>query len=181
VKLGSKVVIERGCNIGESVIIEHNVVIHSGTSIGANTRIRANTSLGGDGFGFDRDEYGEKIYRFQHLGGLIIGCNVEIGSNNCIAKGTLSNTIIEDNVKTDNLVHIAHNCHIKKGVIITACSELSGGVVVGENAWLGPNSSIIQKVSIGKGAFVGIGAVVTKPIEENYLYAGNPAKKIKKL
>lgn len=178
VKIGQNVIIERGCKIAENVVIEHNVVIHKGTTIGKNSRIRANSSIGGDGFGFERLADGTPL-RFTHLGGVEIGDYVELGSLNSVARGTLSNTIIKDYVKTDNLVHIAHNCVIGEGVFITACVEFSGGVTVGKNAWIGPNSSIMQKISIGENALVGLGAVVTKPIADNHVYAGNPAKFIR--
>lgn len=178
VKIGQNVIIERGCKIAENVVIEHNVVIHKGTTIGKNSRIRANSSIGGDGFGFERLVDGSPL-RFTHLGGVEVGENVEIGSNTCIARGTLSNTLIQNNVKIDNLVHIAHNCIIGEGAFIIACAEISGGVTVGKNAWIGPNSSIMQKISIGENALVGLGAVVTKPIADNHVYAGNPAKFIR--
>lgn len=178
--LGENVVIESGCIIDDGVTIEHNCIIHSGTRIGKNSRIRSGCCIGGDGFGFERLPDGSPI-RFPHLGGVLIGENVEIGAMNSIAKGTLSDTRIEDFVKTDNLVHIAHNCHIKKGAFITACAELSGGVTVGENAWIGPNVSIIQKRNVGSDALVGIGAVVTKDVDTGCVYAGNPAKKLRKI
>lgn len=177
-KIGQNVVIEDGCKISEGVVIEHNVVIHSGTKIGKNSRIRSCSSIGGDGFGFERMEDGEPL-RFTHLGGVIVGDNVEVGSCTTIARGTLSNTIIEDHVKIDNLVHIAHNCHIKRGAFIIACAEISGGVVIGENAWIAPNSCTHQKISVGDNAIVGLGAVVTKDVPTNTVYAGNPAKKIR--
>lgn len=177
-QIGKNVVIEDGCQIAEGVVIEHNVVIHAGTSIGKDSRIRSCSSIGGDGFGFERLEDGTPL-RFPHLGGVVIGENVEIGSLNSVAKGTLSNTIIEENVKTDNLVHIAHNCIIGKGSLITASAQFSGGVIVGENVWIGPNSSIIQKITIGDNSFIGLGAVVTKNVPSNTVFAGNPAKKIR--
>ena len=76
--------------------------------------------------------------------------------------------------------HIAHNCQIKHGVFIIACAEISGGVVIGENSWVAPNASIIQKVTIGKKALVGIGATVIKNVEDFHIVAGNPAKIISK-
>ncbi|CDL84451.1 UDP-3-O-(3-hydroxymyristoyl)glucosamine N-acyltransferase [Xenorhabdus cabanillasii] len=178
--IGHNSIIEDGCIIYENVKIEHNVVIHSGTIIGAHSRIRANSSIGGDGFGFERKSDGVPI-RFPHLGGVIIGENVEVGSNTCIARGTLSNTIIGDHVKIDNLVHIAHNCHIGKGTFITACAEISGGVTIGNNSWIGPNTSIIQKKNIGDNSLIGIGAVLTKDVPECTVFAGNPAKKIREI
>lgn len=178
--IGQNVVIEDGCIIGDNCIIEHNVVIQSGTVMGDNTRIRSGSCIGGDGFGFERLEDGTPL-RFPHLGRVLIGSNVEIGANNTIARGTMSDTIISDNVKTDNQVHIAHNCFIGENALITAAAELSGGVKIGVNCWIGPNATLIQKITIGDGAFIGIGAVVTKNVAEYTLVAGNPAKIIKNL
>lgn len=174
-KIGENVVIESGCKIAEGVVIEHNVVIHSGTRIGKNSRIRSSSSIGGDGFGFERLEDGTPL-RFPHLGGVIIGENVEVGSCTAVACGTLSDTVIEDYVKIDNLVHIAHNCLIKKGAFIIACAEISGGVVIGENAWVAPNSCTHQKIIVGDDAVIGLGAVVTKSVAAGVTVAGNPAR-----
>jgi acyl-[acyl carrier protein]--UDP-N-acetylglucosamine O-acyltransferase len=178
VLLGTNVVVEKGCVLREGVVIEANTVIHSGTTVGANTRIRSCSSIGGDGFGFERLDNALPL-RFPHLGGVIIGDNVEIGSCTAIARGTLSDTVIENNVKIDNLVHIAHNCLIKNGAFIIACAEVSGGVVIGENSWISPNSSINQKIVIGENSLVGLGSVVTKDVEPSCIYAGNPARKLR--
>ena len=177
--IGKNVVIENNCIIGENVVIKPNTTIHSGTKIGNSSVIGSNCSIGGDGFGFETLSNGETI-RFIHLGGVIIGKNVEIGSLNSIAKGSLSDTIIDDYVRTDNLVHIAHNCFIGKGSLLTACAEISGSVSIGKNVWLGPNCSINNKISIGDNSFVGLGAVVQKKIPPNEIWTGNPAKFIKK-
>ena len=179
-QLGENVVIEQGCVIGKNVIIEHNTTIHSGTVIGDNSRIRSNCSVGGEGFGFETLEDGSTI-RFVHLGGVKIGNEVEIGALNSIVRGALSDTVIEDFVKTDNLVHIAHNCLIGRGSLLTASAEISGSVEIGKNAWLGPNCSVNNKIKIGDRAFIGLGAVVTKSIPEGEVWAGNPAKFIKKV
>lgn len=176
--IGENVVIENGCVVGANSVIEHNVVLHAGTRIGNGSRIRSCSSVGGDGFGFERLADGTPI-RFPHLGGVLIGDNVEIGALNSVARGTLSDTIIENGVKTDNLVHIAHNCHIGPGCLITACAELSGGVQLGPNVWVGPNSSFMQKITVGAGSVVGLGAVVTKNVPSHTIYSGNPAKKIR--
>lgn len=180
VKIGMGVVLENGVEIGEGSKIEPNVTIMSNTKIGKNCLIRSNTSIGSSGFGFERADDGTPI-KFIHLGGVIIGDNVEIGSCTCIAKGTLGNTVIEDNVKIDNLVHVAHNCIIRNGAFLIACSEISGGVDVGRNSWIAPNACLTQKITIGDNALVGLGAVVTKNVEPLTVVAGNPAKKLRTL
>lgn len=179
VSIGKNVVIEEGVFIDEDTHIDHNSVIMKGTRIGKSCYIGPSTTIGNEGFGYERDQNGIPI-KFLHLGGVNIGNNVEIGSQNTIDRGTLSNTIIESNVKTDNQVHIGHNVHVKNGALITACAELSGGVTIGKNAWIAPNTSIIEKVTIGENSLIGIGAVVTKNVDNNVVVAGNPARQLKK-
>lgn len=179
VKLGQNVVIENGVSIGAGTIIEHNAVIMTGTHVGENCLIRANSTIGSDGFGYERDADGTPV-KFIHLGGISIGNNVEIGSSTCIAKGTLGNTIIEDNVKIDNLVHIAHNCILREGAFVIACSILCGGVEIGKNAWIAPNATVTQKANVGENSVVGLGAVVTKNVEKGSVVAGNPAKVLRR-
>lgn len=174
--IGANVVIESGCYIGKNVVIEPNVVIHKGTIIGDNSRIRSCASIGSDGFGFER--IGNNIVRFPHLGRVRIGQYVEVGSCTTIARGTLSDTVIHDQVKIDNLVHIAHNVILHEGAFVIACAEVSGSVEIGKNAWIAPNACINQKLKIGDNALVGLGAVVTKNVEAESIVAGNPAKKL---
>lgn len=173
--VGANVYLGKNVKIGANTVIEPNVVILDNTSIGESCLIRANASIGSDGFGFERMSDRTPI-RFVHLGGVDIGNDVEIGSNTCISKGTLGNTVIEDGVKIDNLVHVAHNCVLRKGAFIIACAELSGGVEVGENAWVAPNAAVREQIKIGANAVVGLSAVVTKPVADNTVVAGNPAK-----
>jgi UDP-3-O-[3-hydroxymyristoyl] glucosamine N-acyltransferase len=155
------------CNIGDNVFIGSNVVIEDGTIIGNNVNIQSGTVIGTSGFGFEKDDNGS-YHEFFHLGNVIIGNDVSIGANNCIDKGAMGSTIVEDGVKTDNFVHIAHNCIIGKNTILTAMTELSGSVKVGSGVWFAPTSSVLNGITIGKDAFIGIGAIVTKDVPDNF-------------
>lgn len=178
VVFGRNVVIEDDVEIGDGTIIEHNVVVHSGTKIGKNCLIRSNASIGGDGFGFFRSSSGA-LMKLPHIGGVNIGDNVEVGSNTCIVRGTLSDTVIEDDVKIDNLVHIAHDCYIGREAFVIAGAELSGYVSVGPRARVAPNVCVKQRVTIGEDAVVGMGAVVIRDVAPKAVVAGNPAKQLK--
>jgi UDP-3-O-[3-hydroxymyristoyl] glucosamine N-acyltransferase len=162
-------------SIGEGTIIHSNVTIYSGVTIGDNCTIMAGAVIGSEGFGYEKDEDGD-LFKIAHLGGVVIGNNVDIGANTCIDRGTLGHTIIEDGVKIDNLVHIAHNAHIKKGSVIIANAMIAGSVVVGENSWVAPSSSIREGLKIGNNALVGLGAVVVKDVDSHTIVKGNPAK-----
>jgi UDP-3-O-[3-hydroxymyristoyl] glucosamine N-acyltransferase len=170
--------IEAGVEIGPRSVVMPFAFIGKGVVIGADCIIKSGAIIGQDGYGFERDEDGLPI-RLVHLGNVIVGNHVEIGSLTTICRGTLSNTIISDYSKIDDHVHIAHNVHVGVGAMVVACAEISGGVKLGAGSWIGPNASVIQKKSIGKNAVVGIGANVLKDVPDDTVVAGNPAKFIR--
>ena len=166
-------------SIGEGCVLDAYVRVCDDVTIGRCCKIKTGAVLGGEGFGFEKDEYGNR-FRFPQIGGIIIGDNVEIGANTCIDRGALSNTVIEDYAKIDNLCHIAHNVHIGKDVVVVACSEISGSCELGDGVWTGPNCCIRDQCNVGKNTKIGMGAVVVKHVPENEVWAGNPARKFEK-
>lgn len=161
--------------IGDNVTIMNHVTIQNHVEIGDGTLIESGTVIGACGFGYYHDEEGHPVC-VPHFGGVKIGAHVTIGANNTISRGCLADTIIEDYVKTDNLCHIAHNDHIKRGAMITANTVISGSTTVGENAWLAPGTLLNNSISVGDNAYTGIGAVATKDIPEGKVVVGMPAK-----
>ncbi len=176
-RVGRNVVIDNGVRIGEGTRVGDNVVIRAGTRIGSHCEIKAGAVIGEPGFGFERDAEGRPV-KMIHLGGVRIGDHVEIGSLTTVCRGALSDTVLESHVKLDDHVHIAHNCFVGEGTLITACAELSGGVHIGRNCWVAPNCSMMQKIHVGDESFVGIGAVVLRDVEAGTKIFGNPAKKV---
>ncbi len=111
---------------------------------------------------------------------MIIGDNVEIGANTCIDRGTLSNTVIGNYVKIDNLCHIAHNVQIGENSTIIALSMIAGSVKIGKNCWIAPCAAIKEKLVVNDGSLVGLGAVVIRDVVSGDVVAGVPARSIKK-
>jgi UDP-3-O-[3-hydroxymyristoyl] glucosamine N-acyltransferase len=190
----STAIIEKGAkiglnnHIGPNVFISKNSEISSNCIIGANTviknsklgnfiKIGSNNTIGENGFGYNKDEFGESDF-FPHNGYVIIYDNVHIGNNNCIDRGSLSDTIINKGVKIDNLVHISHNVIIGKNSFIIACSMIAGSAVIEENCWVAPSSSIRNNIKVGKNTIIGMGSVVTKNVKDNQTVLGSPAKDI---
>lgn len=180
-KIARGVSIGNGCAIGENVVIGanteiyHNVTIADNVKIGQNCRIKSGTVIGEKGFGFEFEKNGTPV-EFPHLKSVKIGSNVEIGALNTVVGGALQDTIIQSHVKTDDHVHIAHNCFVGAKTVITACAEISGSVIIGKKCWLGPNCSIMNKINIGNDCLIGLGAVVLKDVPSGAVMAGNPAK-----
>ena len=165
--------------IGSKCVIEGHVHISDSVVMGEGCVIKAGSVLGGAGFGYERDEKGNK-FRFPQIGQLIMGNYVEVGSNTCIDRGALSDTIIGDYTKINNLCHIAHNNRIGKNVSITGCVNISGSNIIEDDVWIAPNASIRGWIHIGRGAFIGMGAVVTKDVPAEETWVGNPAHKMEK-
>jgi UDP-3-O-[3-hydroxymyristoyl] glucosamine N-acyltransferase len=170
--------IQSNVHIGMNSVIGEGVCIHDSTVIGKNVKIKDTSVIGGSGFGY-AVRRGYKPLRIPHMGGVIIGDGVDIGSCSTIDRGTFGNTVLSNDVKIDNGVHIAHNSKIGERTIITAHAEISGGVNVGQDCWIAPNASIREKVIIGDNVLIGIGSVVIRNVESNLVVAGVPARQIR--
>lgn len=173
--IGHHVVIEANCLIGDDCSIGHNTVIHQNTQIGNDVKIGANNTIGGVGFGYEKDIDGA-FSLMPHIGNVIIKDKVEIGNNTCIDRAVLASTILHENVKIDNLVHIAHGVIIGKNSLIIANAMVAGSTVIGENVWFAPSASVLNKRTIADNAVIGMGAVVLKNVNEAETIVGNPGK-----
>ena len=172
--IGHNTVIGDNVYIGSDSVILHNVVVSKNCKIGEKCLVKSGAVLGERGFGFQRDSNNIPI-SFPHYGAVIIGNNVEIGASNTIATGSLGNTVIEDNVKIDDQVHIAHNSHIGTNTMITAQANILGSVSIGENCYIGGDAVIRDGRKVGDNCFVGMGSVVVKAVHDHVTVAGNPA------
>ena len=106
---------------------------------------------------------------------VLIGNDVEIGSNNNIDRGSISNTIIGDNTFLDNMVHIAHNVKIGKNCIITAQVGFAGSTTIGNRVSI-RQAGISGHLNIGNNVQIGGGSGVIKNIPDNSKVMGYPAK-----
>ena len=175
VAIGPFAVLAESVEVGDNAVIGAHVSLARRTRIGARTVIKANTVIGEQGYGFEEDEKGEQV-RIPHLGAVCVGEDVEIGALVSIARGTLDDTVIEDLVKIDDHVFIAHNVRIGQGSLVIAGAEISGSVVIGPGCWIGPQATIRDQVRVGAGSLIGIGSVVVKDVPAGMIFAGNPAK-----
>lgn len=172
--IGHHVVIEDNCSVGDNTVILHNTSILSGTQIGNNVYIGCNNTIGNYGFGYEKSESGDYIL-LEHSGNVIIHDYVEIHNNTCIDKGALGSTVIGENVKIDNLVHVAHNVVIERNSLIIANAMIGGSVTIEENSWIAPSATIKNQIKIGANTTVGMSAVILKNTTAGSTMVGNPA------
>jgi UDP-3-O-[3-hydroxymyristoyl] glucosamine N-acyltransferase len=144
--IGPGSVIEHGAIIGADTRFVARVFIGHDVEFGARCIVQPGAVIGADGFGF-APEKGAWI-KVPQVGGVWIGDDVEIGSNTTIDRGALDNTVIEEGVKLDNLIMIAHNCRIGAHSALAATVAIAGSSVLGKRCILGGKVGLTGHISL---------------------------------
>ena len=126
--------------------------------------------IGADGFGFAQHQGSwEKI---EQLGAVRIGNDVEIGANSCIDRGALSDTVLEDGVKLDNLVQIGHNVHIGAHTALAGCAGVAGSARIGAHCTVGGGAVVLGHLELADGVHISAASVVMRSIRQPGQYSG---------
>ncbi len=193
VTIGPNAYIGKGAKIGDNSMIFPNVSILDEAEVGSNCQIRSgtvisercvlghycliqsNVSIGSDGFGYRPSPDGRGIVKIAHIGNVVIGNHVEIGSSTCIDRGKFSSTVIGDGTKIDNLVQIGHNCKIGRSCMIAGCCGISGSVTMGDGVIMAGQVAVKDHVTIGNGVTVGGKSGIINDIPDGQTILGFPA------
>lgn len=173
VSLHPGVVVGNGVDMGSDVTVHPNVSILERCRIGSRVLIHAGSVIGSDGFGFASD--GNQYHKIPQIGIVQIDDDVEIGACNTIDRATFGRTWIKRGVKTDNLVHIAHNVVVGEDTVLVAQVGISGSVTIGNRAILAGQAGVAQHVTIGDRVTVGGQSGIAKSIPEGQIVSGSPA------
>lgn len=179
--IGKNTVIFPGAYIDGDVTIGDNCYIASGVrivghvTIGNDCIIRENTVIGSDGLTTRRNAEG-KVITIPQFGGVTIEDNVQLGACSVICKGAIDDTVIGTGSRIDNETFISHNVHLGKDTLVVGETLMMGSSSTGDRVFISGNSVIRDGVRIGDDAFIGMGAVVVKPVPEGTTVKGNPAR-----
>jgi len=167
-QLGERVVLAPGCVIGEEVQIGEDgrlgpsVTVYARSVIGKRALIHAGVVIGADGFGI-APQAGRWI-KIPQTGRVVIGDDVEVGANTTIDRGALDDTVIEDGVKLDNQIQIAHNVRVGAHTAIAAFAGVAGSARIGKHCLIGGAARIMGHIEIVDGVTVTATSFVTKSI-----------------
>ena len=170
VVIGAGCFIGRGAKIGANTSLAPRVTFHERCVIGTNGIIHSGAVIGSEGFGFAND--GGAWIRIPQTGRVVIGNDVQIGANTTIDRGTLSDTVIEDGVKLDNQIQIAHNCHVGAHTAMAGCVGVAGSAIIGKYCSFGGAAMISGHLTIADHVYVTAATVVTSSITKPGQYTG---------
>ncbi len=180
VKIGANVVLQSGNHIGadsalgEEANLFPNVTVYPRSQIGKRVRIHAGTVIGSDGFGYVLD--GAIHRKVPQIGNVVIGDDVEIGSNVSVDRGALGSTVIGKGTKIDNLVQVAHNVQVGDYCILIAQSGIAGSAKLGHYVILAGQGAIGGHLKIGNQVTIGGQAGVMSDIPDGAKWLGSPAQ-----
>ena len=169
-RIGAHCVVERGARVGEGTRLAPRVVLGHGCRIGARGIVHSGVVIGADGFGFAPSKDG--YVKIEQLGAVVIGDDVEIGANTCIDRGALSDTVVEDGVKLDNLIQIAHNVRIGRNTAMAGCAAVAGSTTIGANCTIGGAANIIGHLTLADGVHISACTTVTRSLAKPGVYTG---------
>ena len=139
--IGPHCVLENEVTLAEDVYLVARVTLCRSVQIGARTIVQPGAVIGGDGFGFASEQ--RRWIKVPQVGSVRVGADVEIGANTTIDRGVVEDTVIEEGVKLDNLIMIAHNVHVGAHTAIAALTGISGSTTIGKRC------QIAGEVAIG--------------------------------
>lgn len=175
--IGADVVIEANCSIGPGATIgagswlHANVAVYHGCVIGSRAILHSGAVVGSDGFGFARERDGAWV-KIPQTGRVVIGDDVEIGAGTTIDRGALGDTVIEDGVKLDNQIQVAHNVRIGAHTAMAGCVGIAGSAVIGRRCTVGGGAVILGHLKLADDVNVSAGTLVAKSIPAAGNYTG---------
>jgi len=174
--IGAGTVVMAGCSIGEGASLGENtrlyprVVVYHDCIIGNHVIAHSGAVIGADGFGIAMEE--GRWLKIPQIGRVVIGDHVEIGANTTIDRGALDDTVIEEGVKLDNQIQVAHNVRIGAHTAIAGCVGIAGSANIGRYCRIGGAASILGHLQIADKVEVSAGTVISKSIREAGSYTG---------
>ena len=157
--------------IGDDVTLYPNVTVYHNCRIGHRVTVHSGAVIGGDGFGLAWAD--DHWFKIPQTGRVLIGDDVEIGSNTTIDRGAMADTVVSRGAKIDNLVQIAHNVHIGEYTAIAGCVGIAGSTHIGAYCTIGGAAMFVGHIEVADRTHIGGGTLVSKSIRTPDNYASS--------
>jgi UDP-3-O-[3-hydroxymyristoyl] glucosamine N-acyltransferase len=169
--IGPHCVIEDGVQVDEDVRLVARVTLCHGTIVGARSVIHPGAVIGSDGFGLAKEAGGAWL-KVPQVGRVVVGADVEVGSNTTIDRGAIGDTVLEEGVKLDNQIQIGHNVRVGAHTAMAACVGISGSTTIGKRCMIGGMVGVVGQLTICDDVAVTGLTMVSHSITEPGVYSG---------
>ena len=166
--IGPNAVIGDDTVVGEDCRLYANVTVYHNCRIGDRVILHSGCVIGSDGFGLAPDQ--GKWEKIPQIGRVILGDDVEVGAGTTIDRGALDDTVIEEGVKLDNLIQVAHNVTIGAHTAIAACTGIAGSAKIGRHCTIGGAAMIFGHIEIADGTRISTNTLITKSLAKPGTY-----------
>ena len=180
VRIGARCRLAQGVSLGDGVVIGDDTVVgpgvvcYAGSRIGSRVVLKAGAVIGGEGFGYLSD--GKMHTRIPHVGGCILEDEVEVGSNTCVDRGSIDDTVIGRGTKLDNLVQVGHNVRIGERCLIMAGVGIAGSTRLGNDVILAGHVGVTDHLVIGDRARIAAKSAIFGDVPAGTSFSGHPAR-----
>ena len=172
--IGAHCVIGAGARLGAGVRLYPQVTLYPGVTLGDRVAVHSGTRIGSDGFGYVFQNGAHQ--KLPHVGGCVIGNDVEIGANCTIDRGSIDQTVIGDGTKLDNLVHVAHNVRIGRLCLMAAQVGIAGSVRIGDGVVMAGQVGVSGHVTIGDKVTLTAQTGVISDVPSGEMWGGFPSR-----
>jgi UDP-3-O-[3-hydroxymyristoyl] glucosamine N-acyltransferase len=167
--IGAGSAVGEGASVGDDTILHAHVAIYHDCVVGARCILHSGCVVGADGFGMAPDA--GRWVKIPQVGRVVIGDDVEVGASSTIDRGALGDTVVEEGVKIDNQVQIAHNCRIGAHTVIAGCAGIAGSAVIGRHCVIGGGAGVVGHVTLADGVTVTGMTLITKTLTQPGVYS----------
>jgi UDP-3-O-[3-hydroxymyristoyl] glucosamine N-acyltransferase len=168
--VGTHAHIGAGAAVGEGTRLASRVTLGDACVVGARGILHSGVVIGADGFGFAPSQ--GRWVKIEQLGAVRIGDDVEIGANTCIDRGALDDTVLEDGVKLDNLVQIAHNVQVGAHTAMAGCVGVAGSARIGAHCTVGGGAIVLGHLRLVDHVHISAATVISRSILQPGQYSG---------
>jgi UDP-3-O-[3-hydroxymyristoyl] glucosamine N-acyltransferase len=168
------VVIYRGAKIGDNFFAHSHAVVREFCKIGNNVVLQNGVVVGGDGFGFAKDNQG-RWHKIVQSGPTVIEDDVEIQANACVDRASVGETRIARGAKIDNLVQVGHGSKVGEDTLLCAQAGLAGSTEVGRKVILAGQVGVAGHCKIGDGAIATAQTGIPNDVPAGAIVSGYPA------
>lgn len=162
-----------GAKVGRDCVLMAGAVVQHGCVIGDRVVLNPGAVVGGEGFGFVPTPRG--LYKIPQTGRAVLGDDVELGSNSCVDRAAVEDTVVGNGTKIDNFVQVGHGATIGNHCLMVSYAAVAGSATLGNGVVLAARSLVLGHLDIGSGTQVGAYGLVTADTPPGSKRSGIPA------